>query len=208
MLSRNRQFESTPWSSGARVAAMLCMSLALLLPLGDARATSLVPLDLDRMIAGSQHIVHVRAIANAYEADPTVRVATVTTFVVLDRVKGAPGATFTVRQIGGELNGVVSDYRLPKFNVGEEYVLFMPGTSRLGFASPVGLAQGVFSVMGRHGTKEVGNGRDFSELLPRANAATLPAGIGARLRQSAGERERQHVDLADFLNVVRARTPR
>src|SRR5262245_20202180 len=124
MLYRNQPFERTPWSFGARIFATAFLSLALLLATGTARATSVVPLDLDRMIAGSQHIVHVRCIANTYEADPTVRVATVTTFVVIDRVRGAPGATFTVRQIGGELNGIVSDYRLPKFNVGEEYVLF------------------------------------------------------------------------------------
>ena len=49
--------------------------VAVLFAVGAAHATSVVPLDLDRMIAGSQHIVHVRALTNAYEADPNVRVA-------------------------------------------------------------------------------------------------------------------------------------
>ena len=66
-----------------------------------------------------------------------------------------------------ELLGLKVDYHAPKFRVGEEYVLFMPAPSRLGLASPVGLAQGAFSVMPGATGKEVGNGRDFAELLRR-----------------------------------------
>ena len=131
----------------------------------DARATSVLPIELDQIVASAQHIAHVRCVSNTVEADPNVRVGTVSTFVVLDRAKGAPGATFTVRQVGGELNGVVIDYHVPTFKVGEEYVLFMPPASRLGLASPVGLAQGVFNVRPGSAGKEVGNGRDFAELL-------------------------------------------
>ena len=172
----------------------------------DARATSVLPIELDQIVASAQHIAHVRCVSNTVEADPNVRVVTVSTFVVLDRAKGAPGATFTVRQVGGELNGVVIDYHLPTFKVGEEYVLFMPPASRLGLASPVGLAQGVFNVMPGRAGKEVGNGRDFAALMPHANAATLPPRMAARMQRPEGER--RQIDLADFMTVVRARAGR
>lgn len=181
------------------VAAALCWAL---LPAG-ARATSVLPLDLDQIVAGAQQIVHVRCTGNEVQADPAVRVVTVTQFVVLDRAKGTAGATFTVRQAGGELDGVAVDYHVPKFRVGDEYVLFMPGASKLGLASPVGLAQGAFAVVPGGVAKEVGNGRDFAELLPQAQAATLPPGIAARLQRPRTERLR--MDLGDFMTLIRAK---
>src|SRR6185369_3762663 len=137
------------------VATVFCTAFVAM----PAGATSVAPINLDQIVADAELIVHVRCLDNTVEADPMVRIVTVTKFAVLDRVKGAPDATFTVRQIGGELNGIVMDYHVPKFNVGEEYVLFMPRSSRLGLASPVGIDQGVFNIVAGARGKEVGNGR-------------------------------------------------
>jgi hypothetical protein len=185
------------------VAALAAVLLWLLAAAG-ARAASVLPLDLDQIVGGAQHVVHVRCIGNEVQADPAVHAVTVTTFAVLDRAKGSGGPTFTVRQAGGELNGIVVDYHVPKFSVGDEYVLFMPAASKLGLASPVGLAQGVFAVApAAGGGKEVGNGRDFAELLPRTDPATLPPGIAMRLGH--GRAERLRVDLGDFMTLVRGK---
>jgi hypothetical protein len=183
----------------AAIVAALCWALVA----AGAGATSVLPLDLDQMVAGAQHIVHVRCTANEVQADTNVRAVTVTRFVVLDRAKGKGGAAFTVRQAGGELDGVVVDYHVPKFRVGDEYVLFMPASSRIGLASPVGLAQGAFAVVASGAAKEVGNGRDFADLLPFADAAALPPGIAARLQRPRGERVR--MDLGDFMTLIRAK---
>lgn len=102
-----------------------------------------------------------------------------------------------------ELNGLTIDFHVPKFNVGDEYVLFMPAPSRLGLASPVGLSQGAFGVMHGASGKEVGNGRDFFELLRGVDPASVPAGISARARLGPGQRSR--VDLGDFMTLIRAR---
>jgi len=168
-----------------------------------AGATSVLPLDLDQIVARAEHVIHVRCTGNDVEPDSTVGVATVTTFVVLDRAKGAAGATLTVRQAGGELYGLAVDYRVPRFSVGEEYVLFMPATSRLGLASPVGLSQGVFGVRQGRSGKEVGNGRDFVELLAGVDPATVPPGIAARLQLAPPERSQ--MDLGDFMTLMRAK---
>ena len=183
----------------ASIAAALCWALMS----AGAGATSVLPLDLDQMVAAAQHIVHVRCTANEVQADPNVRAVTVTRFVVLDRAKGTGGAAFTVRQAGGELDGVVVNYHVPQFRVGDEYVLFMPASSRIGLASPVGLAQGAFAVVAAGTAKEVGNGRDFADLLPFADTAALPPGIAARLQRPRGERVR--MDLGDFMTLVRAK---
>ena len=168
-----------------------------------ARATSVLPLELDAIVAGAEHIVHVRCIGNAYEPDLAVGVVTVTTFDVQERAKGAGGATLVVRQAGGEQDGIVRDFHVPRFNVGDEYVLFMPASSRLGLASPVGLAQGVFAVTAQAGERMVGNGRDFAELLAHVDRSGLPPGIAARLQLDP--RARARMDLADFMALVRAR---
>jgi len=167
----------------------------------DAAATSVVLLDLDQITASAKHIVHVRCTSNEVQRDTTVGVVTVTNFVVLDRAKGGEGASFTVRQPGGELDGVAVNYHVPKFAVGEEYVLFIPPSSQLGLASPVGLSQGAFAVVPGRAGKEVGNGRDFSELLSSSDRTNARPGIAARLQ--LGPSERARLRLADFMALLR-----
>jgi hypothetical protein len=168
-----------------------------------AAATSVIPLGLDQITAGAQHIVHVRCIGNGVEPHAAVGVATVTTFVVLDRAKGTGTSTLTVRQAGGERDGIAVDYHVPKFAVGSEYVLFMPPPSQWGLASPVGLSQGAFSVVQGPAGKEVGNGGDFAMLLSAGDRAAAPAGLADRLQRAP--RERTRVDLADFMALIRAK---
>ena len=187
-----------PWQTLAAAAFLFLAFIAI-----DASATSVVPLDLDQITASAQHIVHVRCTGNEAQPDPAVGIVTVTTFVVLDRAKGAASPTFTVRQAGGELNGLAINYHVPKFAAGSEYVLFMPASSRLGLASPVGLSQGAFEVVQGASGKEVGNGNDFGKLLGGANSASVPAGVAARMQGSPAERAR--VDLAEFMTLVRTK---
>lgn len=184
------------------LAAIAAFQISVLGAL-DAVAASVIPMDLDQIVAGAQHIVHVRCTGNVVQADPDVGIVTVTSFVVLDRAKGGAGATFTVRQAGGELLGLAVDYHVPKFRDGEEYVLFMPAASRLGLASPVGLSQGAFSVMPGASGKEVGNGRDFAELLAGVDPASVPPGMAARLKQEPHARSR--MELGEFMSVTRAK---
>jgi hypothetical protein len=120
---------------------------------------------------------------------------------VLDRAKGGDESTFTVRQIGGELNGLAVDYHVPKFVVGDEYVLFMPSPSRLGLASPVGLSQGAFNVLPGAAGREVGNGRDVGELLSGTDAARVPPRMAERLKR--GGQARSRMDLDEFMSLSR-----
>jgi hypothetical protein len=188
---------------GLRLLAATAAFLLSTLGVFNATASSVIPLDLDQITAGSQHIVHVRCTGNEVQSDPAVGVVTISTFVVLDRAKGAGASTFTVRQAGGELNGLVVNYHVPKFVVGGEYVLFMPPASKWGLASPVGLSQGAFSVVQGKDGKEVGNGSDFAMLLASTDSAAVPPKLSARLKRAPQERGR--ADLADFMTLVRAK---
>ena len=187
----------------ARIIAASLTGVILTFTSASVQGTSVLPLDLDRLVAGAQSVVQVRCTGNVVEPDATVGAVTVTTFVVLDRAKGSAGSTFTLRQAGGELGGVVFDFPTPKFRMGDEYVLFVPPASGLGLASPVGLSQGVFAVALAATGKDVGNGEDFAVLLAGADASTLPPGIATRMQLP--RRERSRVDLGDFMSLIRTK---
>jgi hypothetical protein len=186
-----------------KTVAVIAVFRLAMLGANDALASSVIPLDLSQIAAGAQEIVHVRCTSNQSQADRAIGVVTVSTFVVLDRAKGAASTTFTVRQAGGEINGLAVDYHVPKFRVGDEYVLFMPAPSKLGLASPVGLSQGAFGVSQGKTGKEVGNGRDFAELLAGVDSTIVPPGMSATLQLAPGARSR--VDLGEFMALMRAR---
>ncbi|MEP7329695.1 MAG: hypothetical protein ABI777_10825 [Betaproteobacteria bacterium] len=181
-------------------ATIVC---AIALVVGPVGATSVLPLELPQLVAGSRDVVHVRCIATESVADTTVGVATVTQFVILDRAKGGVGTTLVLRQPGGTLGTLAVDFRLPRFHVGDEYVLFVPAPSTLGFASPLGLAQGMFAISDTATGKEVGNGRDFAALLRDIELAKIPT--GTRIRLTLSPKERSRIALDDFMTIVRAR---
>ena len=190
----------------SRLTLLVARTLAALLALAGtvgAGATTVLPLDVDQMVAGAREIAHVRCVDNRAVSDPLVGVATITTFVVLDRAKGAASPLLSIRQAGGTLDGRVVDYRVPHFAVGAEYVLFMPAPSSAGLASPVGLSQGVFGVYPSRLGKEVGNGRSFGELLPGSAAAAAAGSAAARAQSAAPASTR--MALGDFMSLLRAK---
>ena len=168
----------------------------------QAAATSVLPLSLQRMATAAELIFHGRAISNEVKLDEASgRVATFTSFEIIELVKGEAGPTHTIKQIGGQLPG--SSIRqvihgVPRFSIGEEYVVFLPKASSLGFASPIGLAQGKFTVSKQDGESvvssrralaPVGGASDQSELMSTLSAFTTGRPDSARL--------------PDFLQAVR-----
>lgn len=182
------------------------MMLILLLSSLQTAATSVLPVSLQRMTAKAAIIFHGTAINNEVKLDQTSgRVATYTTFQVNEVIKGDPGTTHTIKQIGGQLPG--SNVRqlihgVPRFTAGEEYVIFLPRASSLGFASPIGLSQGKFDVRKLNGETMVSSGRAtavMTEAAPQQALTNAPSAIEASQlpAQPAGVR------LADFLQTVR-----
>jgi len=84
------------------------------------------------------------------------------TFTVLDGLKGEQKQTMTLSQLGHFQDGRTSlldpdQLGVPKYQVGETYLLFVNRVSYHGLSVPIGLAQGVFDVTEGQARNRAGN---------------------------------------------------
>lgn len=185
----------------------LLMSLIALLFSLPAAATSLLPISLDNIAARAERIFHGKVIANEVRRDPiSGNIATFTTFEVIESVKGETDLTHTIKQIGGEMPGGGARqviHGVPRFSTGQEYVVFLPKASSLGFASPIGLSQGKFDVHNVDGRPVINNRRARAAVTasPQQSLPTLPSALDTG--RSSSE---QPVQLPDFLQGIREMT--
>jgi hypothetical protein len=169
---------------------LLCFLGAALAP-SSARATVLVPADLNELAASALAIVHARIVeVRAVTTADRQRVETVVVAQSLDYLKGNLGPTIVFRVPGGQ----VGAYRTvmigaPSFAAGEEAVLFF-GARGPSLPYLVGFSQGVFRV-------EV-DARTGARLVTPAPAIST----GERVKLTRGTRP--PVPLETFAAQVRA----
>jgi len=190
-------------------------SLICLLALGaSASAATVLPLGLERLHGDAQNIFLGECLSNAVELDKqSGRVATYTTFEVLETFKGKPARSHTIKQVGGNLPEANLNVRIPgvpQFEVGKRYVVFLPPASNLGFATPVGLSQGMFTVKtDDQGAQMVSNGRDVGELMENMAQSKMPGRIADKLRAMpdkelpANAKARAEMRLDDLRSILR-----
>ncbi len=192
---------------------VLCVLLAIALTISRASAATVLPMGLKAIHKDAQYIFHGRCISNSTEKDlSTGLTVTYTTFAVRESFKGDPGQTYVIKQVGGQLPGephglVVPD--VPRFEVGRDYVVFLPPPSNLGFSSPVGLGQGVFSVRpdGDSGPR-VSNGRELTQVLESIPRERLPPRIAERVKSieqkqiPSGSKARTEMPLDEFSGML------
>lgn len=189
----------------ARAAAWLARIAAATLAFAwlPAHATSVLPAYLEELVDHSTVAFEGTVTANRTERDTVTNfIVTYTTFEVTDALKGPVGTTYEIKQVGGKLPDG-SSYKVdgvPRFTVGQDYVVFLAGVSSLGFSSPIALSQGSFTVHSRNGAKVVANGRDFREMMSRIQSR-LPAAARTKLNGKGPVRE---WDLDDFKRIVRS----
>jgi hypothetical protein len=128
-----------------------CSTLTLLLvpvlaPL--SHASQLIPRTLTELSRGSEVIFVGRceAVSSDWNDDRSL-ILTTNRFRVLRAIKGSPGSTFTVTELGGRVGDTtlqVSD--IPRFSVGEEVLLCVRRTP-LGRWETFGAVQGKFEVV-------------------------------------------------------------
>jgi len=127
---------------------LLIFILALALPVALS-ATTVIPMDVEKLASLSTHIVEGRAVQSTsqWNADHTL-IFTYTKFAATRTLKGEVPATFMVRQLGGSVDGItqrVSGVR--HWRPGEEAVLFLqPSSIGDGALVVTGLMQGNFLV--------------------------------------------------------------
>ena len=128
--------------TGMRIVISLFPAL-LFLP--AIRATTLARLSLDQLAAGSDAVARVRC-AGAESRWENGSIWTVTTFDVMETMKGALPGEITVRLPGGRaghLTALVDG--TPKFNPGAEAVVFLE-RSRAGGYTVAGWVEGTFRI--------------------------------------------------------------
>ena len=180
------------------------------LTLQPVHATMVLPQGLDNLHAKAKYIFLGDCLENKVALDPVSgRVATFTTFQILESLKGDPGTTYTIKQVGGQLPDspiVTHIVGVPQFEVGKRYLVFLPAASRIGFASPVGLTQGVFTASENpSGETVVSNGRDVADLLETVTPDKIPPGMASKMhlvRTPTNAQARKAIRLDDVRSLL------
>jgi hypothetical protein len=181
---------------------LIILSLALYFTsLPASWATSMLPISLEQLSTRATLIFYGKVISNEIRKDEqSGRIATFTEFEVIDLIKGKTGSTHTIKQIGGHLQEtgtIVHIHGVPKYVIGNDYVVFLPEKSDLGFSSPLGLQQGSFDVVTVNGEQIVDNGHQLkTKPAQTSHSVQIPLAVNASNPSQAR--------LGDFINTVRA----
>lgn len=168
-------------------ARFIFIFLSVLALSGSIFAATVLPLGLERLQGDAQFIFLGECLSNTVEMDrQSGRVATYTTFEVLETYKGTLGRSYTIKQVGGHLPDADLRVRIPgvpQFEVGQRYVVFLPPVSKLGYSSPIGLSQGLFTMkIDGAGERIVSNGRDVGDLMENMAQSKMPSRVADKLR--------------------------
>jgi hypothetical protein len=163
-----------------------CLILAAL----SARATTVIPPTFDQLVNDAEFIFqgNVTDVRSQWVGEGGQRqIVSYVTFKVDDAIKGSPGATYTIRMLGGtvgEITMAISD--APEFKVGDRDILFVEhnGTQ---FVPLVGIMHGRFHVEHDQAGQEVvtTNEGDPVKNVTQLGKAENAAPAGANLTPAA-----------------------
>jgi hypothetical protein len=174
--------------------------------LSSAAATSLLPISLEQLSTRATLIFYGEVLSNQVKQDEqSGQIATFTEFKVIDLIKGNAADTHTIKQIGGDLkdrNMSLRIHGVPRFQVGNNYVVFLPTKSKLGFSSPLGLHQGSFSVLTINNEQVVSNSRSLTYQPQTRQLEQTSKAVQVPLAVSVDRPSQSRLD--DFINTVRA----
>ncbi len=140
-----------------------------------AGATTMVRMNLDQLTAAASTVARVRCVENhTVAADGSLW--TMTTFEVVESLKGTAPARITVRLVGGRTAGAsVRVEGVPRFEPGEELYLFLE-PNRKGEFTVSGWAQGTFRVRRAEGSEIVSQDTGGVFLFDPATRQYRPGG--------------------------------
>jgi hypothetical protein len=176
----------------------LLLLAGLTLAARTAPATTVIPPTFDELVAQAELIFQgsVTNVRSQWVGEGGQRhIISDVTFNVEDAVKGTPGQTYTLRMLGGTVDGEsmgVSD--APKFKVGDKDILFVENNGKQ-FVPLVGIMHGRFRVQhDQSGQEVVAN----NEGEPIKNAA------GA-VRNGAAAVVEPNLSAADFKAAIKTK---
>ena len=164
------------------------------------------PISLEQLSTRATLIFYGEVVSNQVKQDEqSGYIATFTEFKVIDLIKGNVGKTHTIKQIGGDLkdrNMSLRIHGVPRFQVGNSYVVFLPTKSKLGFSSPLGLHQGSFSVSIINNEQIVNSGHRVVNQPQTRQLEQTSKAVQVPLAVHVDRPSQAHLD--DFINTVRA----
>lgn len=181
------------------------LSFPVLFSLGFvATATTVIPPDFDQLVRRAEVIfeAEVTALHSQYIGEGAEhRIVTFVTFKVDDALKGDPGSSYTIRMLGGTVDGRTMEVTdAPKFAVGDHDVLFVENNGSQ-FIPLVGIQHGRFRIqkdrIGRD-TLVTGDGQPLADVTqlgsneetiaktkPALSLNDFKAAVQTRIRQQA-----------------------
>ena len=165
----------------------------------SARATTVIPPDFDHLVSRAQVIFEgdVTAVQSQWIGEGAEhRIVTFVTFKVDDTLKGDAGASYTIRMLGGTVDGrTMSVTDAPKFQAGDHDLLFVENNGSQ-FIPLVGI---------QHGRFRIQKDQSGSDLLMTGADQPLTdvSQLGADERKVATNR--RALSLRDFKSLVQTR---
>jgi hypothetical protein len=173
---------------------IFCAGLAV----ASVRATTVIPPTFDQLVSEAELIFEgtVTDARSQWTGEGAERhIVTYVTFNIEDAIKGAPGKSYTIRMLGGTVDGqtmVVTD--TPKFKMGDRDILFVEHNGSQ-FVPLVGIMHGRFHVQTDAG------GRD---IVTKNNGASL-ADVGKLGQDEKAAIAGPALSAADFKSAIRQR---
>ena len=180
-----------------RLLRSFLFSLCAMLAATTASATTVIPPTFDQLVSNAEMIFEgtVTGLRSEWSGKGAERhIVTYVSFKVEDAIKGALGADYTLRMLGGTVDGQtmeVSD--APRFKVGDRDILFVEhnGTQ---FIPLVGIMHGRFHVQA--------DDTGANEKVAKDNGALL-ADVAKLGRDESGAISGQALSKAEFKAAIR-----
>jgi hypothetical protein len=130
----------------------MCCAIFLLLAAVISQpsfAQRTIRMNIERIIADAAIIVHGTVTKIESSTDPKTKLlATFVTIDVQENLYGAGQQQITLKMLGGSDNKrTLRLAEMPRYSVGQEIIGMFFAPSKSGFTSPVGMAQGTFTVI-------------------------------------------------------------
>ena len=181
-----------------KLLRFLFLMLWVGLPVAGVRATTVIPPTFDQLVNDAELIFQgtVTASRSLWIGGGSERhIVTDVTFRIEDAIKGAPGKSYTIRMLGGTVDGEtieVSD--TPEFKVGDRDILFVEHNGQQ-FVPLVGIMHGRFHVQTDSGGRET---------VTKESGASL-ANVDKLGTDERGAMTGPAISAADFKSAIRQR---
>ena len=137
----------------------LTILAGLVVSLSSIDATTVIPPTFDQLVGQAEMIFQgsVTEVRSVWSGEGAQRhIDSYVTFTVEQSMKGTPGTSYTIRLLGGTVDGETMEVTdSPKFNVGDRDILFVEHNGEQ-FVPLVGIMHGRFRVQ-----RDEQTGRDF-----------------------------------------------